>query len=197
MNIIQRQADDFFRKNEFNHSYECFIDVVSKKVLVHKKEIYKIIFLERLFILSKIKYDRHLKYCSASINNSCRFAFYFESVLFFLQNEIDIYEKSLNNKYLKKSERISINIKLNKFIDTFDENTFHSNINYQIFKHEINEMRHYYYLNKKNWRTLFIGKITELQSKGIISSENSETLIAEIDSVYQLKKRDYLYFVLT
>lgn len=196
MNIIQCQADDFFRKNIFNYSCDYFIDEVSKKLEFYKKEINKIVFLERLFILTKTKYYRHLKFCSVSVNSDCRFAFFFETILFFMQNEIDSCEKNLNKKYLKKSERILINMKLNRFMDAFDEDAFYNYINYQIFKSEINEMRHYYYLNRKNWRTLFIGRLTELQCKGIISSEKSKVLIAEIDSVYKLQKRDHVYSVL-
>lgn len=193
MNIIQRQADDFFQKNNFNNSSDYFIDEVSKKLRRHQSEINKIIFLERLFILFKINYDRHQKYCTVSACNNCRFTVFYEITLFFIQNEIDLYERKISSKYLKRNERISINLKLDKFIRNLDENTFNNPINYQIFKNEIDDMRHYYYLNKKKWRQLFIGTITELENKKIISALNGKVLIAEIDSIYYLKKRDYLY----
>lgn len=193
MDFIKYHADEFLKQYEFKEKrFIVFLEEINFHLNYYKKGVQKIFFLEHIFMVEKIKYERHLKFCSESSHNNCRITKYFEMELFFLQNEIDFLESKLNAKYLKKNERTGINIELDYFIGTLYQASFQDKNNYLILKKELEEMKHYYYLDKKNWRHLFIGKITELVTKNILSAEISKNLIEIIDDVYTLKINNYM-----
>lgn len=196
MNVVKHHVNDFFKQLVIsNCDYNLFINEANKYVRHYKSDIQKTIFLERIFMITKAKYDRHLKFCSKEDALKCRFKKYYEIVLFFLQSEIDDLERKISNKYFNKNTRLLLNSKLEYFIDSIDSSIFYDERDYIVFKNELIEMKNYYYLDKKSWRHLFLGKIFELQNKKNISRETSEKIIEQTDSLYYFRDKDFVSVV--
>ena len=188
MDIIQHQADEFLNHFAYkNNNSTYFINQTNEALLNYKLAIQKVIFLEKVFALIKTKYDRHLQHCNEHRTGNCRFGYYYESILFFLQHEVEFYEKRISSNTFKTSERLSINRNINDMIESFKQmETCHFE-HFLAFKAELTVMKHYYYLDKKSWKQLFIGKLSELVSNKIISRNSAKQLIKQMDEAYQFQ----------
>ena len=56
--------------------------------------------------------------------------------------------------------------------------------NYLKFKMELNEMKGYYFLDKKNWKQLFLGKVMAMVNSDILTYEQSNKLVERIEKAY-------------
>lgn len=153
----------------------------NKAILNYKKNIYSIVFLERLKVLVKDNQDRHIQFCDSTEHNECRFSKFYKVVLFYLQNELDYQEKDLPFSYFKKSERRLLDHDIEEMVNLLPVLKQVNKGNYMKLKLELNEMKSYYFLDKKNWKQLFLGKVMVLQNTHVISPEQSATLIEKIE----------------
>ena len=61
MKIIQNQADELIQHNlSDTGNYKEFIDDKRRELWEYKKDVYKIVFVKRIILAAKIKYDNHL-----------------------------------------------------------------------------------------------------------------------------------------
>lgn len=162
-------------------NYRDFTIQCNKAILNYKKNIHCIVFLERLKLLVKDNQDRHNQYCTSTEEHECRFSRFYKVVLFYLQNELDYQEKDLPFSYFKKSERRTLDHDIEEMVNLLPMLKQVNKGNYMKLKLELNEMKSYYFLDKKNWKQLFLGKIMVLQNSQVISSEQSATLIEKIE----------------
>jgi len=183
--VIQQHADDFMLHVVKSCSdYKIFIDQCSKELLNYKKNIHSIVFLERLKALLRANQERHLHYCTLSGHDECRFAKFYKVVLFFLQNELDFQEKDLPFSYFKRSERLQIDQEVEAIVNLLPVLKQSDKNKYIRFRLELNEMKNYYFLDKKNWKQLFLGKVLVMENAHILTHEESTALIERIESVY-------------
>lgn len=184
-NVIQQQADDFM-----NHvvkscdEYKEFISLCNKALLNYKKNIHCIVFLERIKMVVNANYERHLVHCSLTHQDQCRFSKFYKVVLFYLQNEIDYQEKDLPFTYFKKRERLLIDKNIEEMLDLLSGIKLSDKNNYLKFKMELNEMKGYYFLDKKNWKQLFLGKVMAMVNSDILTYEQSNKLVERIEKAY-------------
>lgn len=58
--------------------------------------------------------------------------------------------------------------------------------NFMKLKLELSEMKCYYFLDKKNWKQLFLGKVLVLENAHIITREQSNRLLESIEERFLL-----------
>ena len=183
MNIIQRQADDFtLYKLKLSGKYGDFINEVRSELFEYRKTTHKIEFIERIIQNVKIKYDKHLLVCTNKKN--CPENEYYENILFFLQEELEELEEELSPIEFTKIEKNSVNETLQKIISDINLLKLGQEITYDDFKEDFEELKDMYYLNKKTWLQLFIGKLSNRVASGIISESLSKELLEIISLNY-------------
>jgi hypothetical protein len=179
-NAIQQQADDFMLyviKGCTDH--RNFIRHCTKAMINYKKSIHCIVFLERLHELLKANEERHLQFCRAA-DDECRFSKFYKVVVFYLKNEIDFKEKDLPFTYFKKNERRMLDQNIEAMVN-LPVLKICNRSNFIKLKLELSEMKCYYFLDKKNWKQLFLGKVQVLENAHVITREQSHSLLESIE----------------
>lgn len=187
MNIIQRHADTFFRTNGYTRSgRKCrdIIDDVKLALYDYNKDSYKVQFIERLILLYKESYDKHLPSCTATNKSECPENQFYEDIIFFLQEELENLEKTLDSNEFSQSDKITINENLEKILYEINLLKLGQEITYDDFKEEFDEMKDHMFLNKKNWTEMFVGKIAQMIASGVISQTISKEIINLIKENY-------------
>ena len=180
MNIIQRHADEFFKTRGYiktSRNGKDIIDDVRSTLYDYKKTSYKIQFVERLIYLYKDSYDKHLLTCNATDKSECPSNRFHEDILFFLQEELEEFETILDNNEFSQSEKQLYDEKLEKILYEINLLKLGQEITFEDFKTEFEELKDYYFLNKKNWSEMFIGKMTQMVASGIIGETVSKEIV--------------------
>jgi hypothetical protein len=182
MNLIQKQASKFckYYMNDYD-GHKKFIDKVRSELWEYKKSIYKIEFLEYIIIQAKIEFDEHIASCN---KRDCIPYEFYENVLFFLQQELEELESDLNPEDFSRNEKESLNKILQKIVDDLNSIKVGQEITYNDVKDEFDELKDLYFLNKKNWVQLFIGKLNEMVISGVISETISKDIANIINKSY-------------
>lgn len=187
MNIIQRHADEFFNTKGYEKSSRKGKDIIDEVRLTlydYKKTSYKIQFVERLIYLYKESYDRHLLRCNAINKAECPSNQFHEDILFFLQEEIEDLESNLDLDEFSPTEKKVVSDRLEKLLYDINLLKLGQEITYEDFKNEFEELKDYYFLNKKNWTEMFIGKLTQMVASGIIGQTASKEIVNFIKANY-------------
>ncbi len=167
--------------------HRSFIEQCSKAMLNYKKNMYCIVFLERLQELVKASHDRHLLFCADTEHAECRFNKFYKVVLFYLKNELDYQERDLPFVYFKRSERRELDRNIEDMVNLIPSLKTSDRSNFMKLKLELNEMKSYYFLDKKNWKQLFLGKVMVLEHSRIITPDQSHTLLKRIEERFALR----------
>jgi len=187
MNIIQKQAVDFY-KYEFDeyNGYEDFIQCVRSQLLEYRKETHKLEFVDHLMTLLKQDYDNHLKTCNfQKEKGQCPININYENSLFFIQNERDELIENLQGIEFTMPERNQINESVQKIIADLELIKMGQELTYDDLVDELNELKEFYFLNKKNWSQMFSGKLLEMVASGVISEAISKKIVATISENYE------------
>lgn len=182
MNLIQKQASDFFIRNfNENGTYEKFIQNVRSQLYEYRKDSHKLEFLDKLMSLLKKSYDEHLTDCQfPSERNECSVNNNYENSLFFLQNEREEVIEYMPETEFSQKERIDINNSLQKILEDLDKIKLGQEITYDKLSEELNELKEFYYLNKKHWSQMLIGRLTEMVASGVVSETVSKEIVETV-----------------
>jgi hypothetical protein len=186
MNIIQHQAQDLF-KVEFNErsNYEDFVQIIRSKLFDYRKEIHKLEFIEHILTLVKLNYDKHLISCQYPNDNmKCPTNRNYEHILFFLQNEREELVENLPAQDFTLTEKIGINESVEKIIEDLSKLQLGQQITYDDLMNELNELKDFYFLNKKHWSQLLIGRLSEMVAGGIISETICKDIVESVTKNY-------------
>ena len=185
INLIKRHADDYFNRVIFDVTdCEKFISYVKRNATRYDRTLDKIVFVERIAFQLKVKYDRHLLLCTLHETCSCRFVSFFESVLFYLQYELRKLENILSQAESKVFERSTINSTLKAIVDRINATEIGNKLDYHLFMIEMDELKNYYYLNKKIWHQLLVGKLTDMLGQKIVNESLCKEILIAVDSIY-------------
>lgn len=166
--------------------HRSFIEQCGKAMLNYKKNIDCIVFLERLQDLVKASQERHLQFCADQDHTECRFNKFYKVVLFYLKNELDYQERDLPFVYFKRNERRELDQNIEEMVNLIPALKMSDRSNFMKLKLELNEMKSYYFLDKKNWKQLFLGKVMVLENARIITHDQSNTLLERIEERFVL-----------
>jgi predicted DNA-binding protein (MmcQ/YjbR family) len=183
MNLIQKQAQEFLEYNlNTGDLYKNFISKVRNQLFEYRKTPHKIEFVNHLIKTIKIEYETHLNVCHDLKN--CDYNKFYENVLFFLQEEIEDLELQLTPIDFNKEERTSINESLQKILDNLNTLKLGQELTYNDLFEEFEELKDLYFLNKKHWTEIFIGKLSEMVVGGVINETVSKQIIDLIKKNY-------------
>lgn len=198
MNIIEKQAKDYFTHALASaKSYEEFCYKITRCSEKYYEGVNKIIFLDHVLLLLKQQYDRHDKYCSINNNTQCRFKNLYENSLFILTE----YAKK-TKQYLRKSELRDLDMYNRlKFQDSevmdIIRNNFIIEVNLVTLREEIEKLRELYFLDRKTWTYLLVGKIFHLIHTENMSSKKVDSIIQISDIIYKIMFDDGTKYIET
>lgn len=184
MNIIQQQAKDFIRFRFDEHGkYEEFIEKVRNQLYEYRKDTHKFEFVDYIITLIKQGYDRHLLDCKHP-DGKCFVNKNYENALFFLENERDELTENIPPAEFNAREKSSINDSLQKIVADLEKIKMGQEITYDDLILELNELKEFYFLNKKHWSQLLIGRLSEMVAGGVISETISKEIVETVTKNY-------------
>ena len=186
MNLIQQQTADFLdRKFDERGKYDDFIQKVRTQLYEYRKDAHKLEFIDHLMTLLKQGYDKHLTRCEyPNDRGKCAINKNYENTLFFIQNERDEMIESLPSTDFSPQERTDINESLQKILADLDKIKMGQEITYDDLIAELNDLKEFYYLNKKHWSQMLIGRLTEMVASGVISETISKDIVETVTKHY-------------
>jgi hypothetical protein len=186
MNLIQQQTEDFFKWHFDEHGrHEDFIQKVRTQMYEYRKDAHKLEFIDHIIILIKVDYDKHLTVCNYSREKGkCPTNKNYENTLFFVQNERDEILENLTTEDFKPQERAEINESLQKIIADLEKIKLGQEITYDDLIEELKDLKEFYYLNKKHWSQMLIGRLTEMVASGVISETISKDIVETVAKHY-------------
>ncbi|WP_288985210.1 hypothetical protein [uncultured Flavobacterium sp.] len=182
MNLIQNQTNDFFEwKFNEHETYKEFISEVRNQLYEYRKDAHKLEFLDYLLTLLKQGFDNHLEVCQYKNEKGiCDVNKNYENSLFFVQNERDEVIKRLPTTEFNVKERSEINESLQKILEDLNTIKIGQEFTYDDIVQELNELKEFYFLNKKHWSQMLIGRLTEMVASGVISETLSKEIVETV-----------------
>ena len=186
MNIIQQQANDFIRIRFDEHGkYEEFIQSVRSQLYEYRKDSHKLEFTDKIIVDIKKLYDKHLEICKFPDDAlKCFINKNYENVLFFLQNERDELIERLPIDDFSITERNVMNGSLQEILNDLSLIKLGQELTYDDLKDELSDLKDFYFLNKKTWSQLLIGRLTEMVASGVISETISKEIVETVTKNY-------------
>lgn len=177
MNLIQKQAATFYERSmrESRTKHQEFVNEVKSELFNYRKTAHKVEFLQ--WILSKLKmdFDRHYEECENKEN--CQINETYENSLFFLQIELEEIEATLSENDFTSLAKTEMDLKLNEMIDHLKLLRLGQETIFDGLSKELDELKELYFLNKKNWKQLLLGKLAGYTTSGIVAEEISKPLL--------------------
>jgi len=169
MNIIQKQAEHFYSINmrESRTKYQPFVDEVKSALFNYRKAAHKLEFLQ--WIISKLKqdFDKHFEVCTDKGN--CIINETYENAIFFLQIELEEIEDSLSDLDFSSTAKTEMDDKLNEILNQLKLLNLGQEIIYDDISSKLEELKSFYFLDKKTWKQLLFGKLKDYTTAGMVA----------------------------
>ncbi len=179
MNLIFKQAEKFTLYNlDSNKSYQDFIRCVNQELLQYSQFSHKVQFLETVMFEVKKEYDEHLPECTSK--EDCPYNLFYESIIFFLNEQRITLSENLTEHEFKESDVIRYRTGIDEVLMKLKDIQLGQQFTYDDFSELFEELKSYFFLNKKSWNQMLAGKLLEMVAGGVIS----ETLSKQIVSVF-------------
>jgi hypothetical protein len=178
MNIIEKQADHFFKMKFKFHPYQDFIDKVEYEVIRYSKVSHKLQFLETVMFLSKSEYDKHLEFCKDTVN--CHESFCYESIIFFLNETRIELQDELTEYDFNEDDVLRHKTKIDEILERINTLQLGQQLTYDDFSEQFEEMKSYFFMNKRTWKQMLAGKLLEMVAAGIVSETVSKEILEGI-----------------
>jgi hypothetical protein len=176
MNLIEKQAQKFSMfELDTNKPYHNFIGLVKFEIGQYSQISHKIQFLETVMFQTKLEYEEHLQKCT-SIEN-CSINFYYESVIFFLNEIRNDLKKHLSKEDFNESDILRYKTGIDDILIKLNDLQLGQQLTYDDFIEQFDEMKSYFYLNKKTWNQILTGKLLEMVAAGVVSETISKQII--------------------
>ncbi|MDF2189843.1 hypothetical protein [Paraflavitalea sp. CAU 1676] len=107
---------------------------------------------------------------------------HFEGIQYYLQKKTEAVNGN-GHDYFSKSERESLNEKLDLLMEMMKKVTLSQEFTYDDMMQEFSELKDLYGLKKKDWRRLLAAKIADMTAGGVVSSIMSEPIADGIKPV--------------
>lgn len=138
----------------------------------------KIRIIESLLSITKEGSIKHSKVCQDPKN--CNKSKNLALSEFYLIQELEILGVNTGSEIFSYDEQNEINDKLNKVLNEIEILKLGQEIIYDDLKAELDEMKTMYFLSKKTWNQLLVGKVFDMTLAGIISESVSKKIFSII-----------------
>ena len=181
MNIIEKIAKSFIETNiETGVSkYEKIIEEAKKQIIDIDSTIDKVTFLHLVLEANNLHHISHKLGCK-EVEENCPAELWYGSINYFLTQELNRLGVRFEEDAFSTEEKNNTEYKLNKILSEIEELKLGNQIIYDDLLNEINELRALYFLGKKNWRQLLLGKCFEMTVSGIISETISKNIVETV-----------------
>lgn len=177
MNITERIANElyliFIKRGPKQHG--VVMSKVKEKIYDIDNKIDKIKFLQFLINKTNEDFKKHLLSCSNP--QTCRNNFEYESIIYYLQQELHRLGVYLDDDTFTEEEKSIAEEKIDAILSEIKKLEIGQEIIYEDIQEEISELKSYFFIGKKTWYQIFIGKLTEMSLSGIISETVSKGFI--------------------
>lgn len=180
MDIIEKLANESFDKN-VEYGYNNFKEVIQKTksdTLELNSKFDRIKFINIHLDRINKKYEDHLPSCTNP--ESCRINFDYESIAYFLRQELSELGVPVNEDTFTKDEKSGAEELLSKVIKDIEELKVGHQIIYDDLLSEIDDLKQLYFLGKKKWYQMLAGKFVDMAVSGIVSESVSKQIIESI-----------------
>jgi hypothetical protein len=181
MNLIQKQAEKFvmFKMND-NEPYQEFVKQVKFEINQYSQIPHKVQFLETVMFEAKKEYEEHLPNCKDLID--CTQNLFYESVIFFLNEERKKLSKDLTSEEFNESDILRYKTGIDEILEKLNNLELGQQLTYDDFSEEFEEMKSYFYMNKKTWQQMLAGKLLEMVAAGVVSETLSKQILESFNN---------------
>jgi hypothetical protein len=177
MDIIKETAKRFgenYLRGGFT-KYQDFLDSATKNLSNIDSPTDKIKFVNKLLEINEFEYGKHKPVCTDP--TGCPQNYAHETVTYYLNQELCRLGVILNDDPFTSEEKVNAESKLDQILRDLNEVKIGQHIIYEDLTKEINELRELYFLGKKKWYQLLIGKSVDMVASGVVSETISKQLI--------------------
>lgn len=178
MNFAEQRADDIKRRYIANGLGE--IERLKSKI---KENLYefiddsdRILYLNIIAESNQQGYEKHLKVCTDI--NVCHINKDHEHLAYFINKQLYELGIQINEDMFTAEEKQSAEDKLDKLMNELEEIKLSQTVTFEYLFNEMEELKKHFYLGKKKWKELFIGKGIEMTLSGIISETVSKKVLS-------------------
>jgi hypothetical protein len=184
MDIILKKATRF-ADNHYNGGvsrYKEILDAVTEQVSAIDNPLDKIKFLNVVLERNNNDYEKHKPLCGDPENCTKNYAY--ENVAYFLTQELNRLGVQFNEDAFSDTDKQEAESKLDKILSQLADLKIGQQIIYEDLNKEINELKDLYFLGKKKWYQLLIGKTAEMVTSGIVSETVAKEIINTVKTTY-------------
>lgn len=177
MSIIEDIVKDFIEENYVStDNMNYFLTAITTELSRHRKDIDKINFLSNSRNLIQKMYDDH--YISCQNKENCDDLKWHKKSIHYINNMLEDYSIPRDKKdRFSDDEQNDYSNKLDKIIEEIETLKKGQEIIYDGISEEIEELKNLYFLGKKNWKQILVGKAIEMMAGGVVSDTISKELV--------------------
>jgi hypothetical protein len=133
-------------------------------------------FLSAIKYLIQEEHDEHFESCNE--REECDILKWHLKAILYVNNILEDYSISSNKEDIfTNSEKEEYSKKLDKILDEIEVLKNGHEIIYEGISEEIEVLKNQFYLGKKNWKQIIVGKAVEMAIGGVVSETISKDLI--------------------
>jgi hypothetical protein len=180
MDIIKKLAEDFsnYHFNRRSVDSEEIVSLAQSEIYKIDNHLDKIKFLNIVLERNAIDLEKHKIGCTNT--TTCREDLAYANNTYFLTQELNRLGVQFNDDSFTSTEKNETESKLDKILQELKDIKDADQLLYDEFVKEINELRDLYYLGKKKWYQLLVGKGTEMVAGGIVSETVAKQVIETV-----------------
>lgn len=122
-------------------------------------------------------FEEHQKACKNP--GECEQPYHHGMTVYFLTQKLNRLGVHFDEDTFTQNEKQQSESKLDKILKDLSEIKLGQEIIYEDLIEEINRLRELYFLGKKNWHQLLVGKCVDMVAGGVVSETVSKQIIAE------------------
>lgn len=166
MDVVKELVDDFLRfDNEPSNDYKEFLDELRSQTIELNVDEDKIRFIQLVREGLETLLTKHEEKCPHGGN--CAFSKNYHKAFYFIDQELSELGIRLNDDHFTFDEQFERDQKIDTILEEIEKLRKGQEIIYDDLYEEIKELKSMYFLKKKNWSQLFLGKLTDLTINGL------------------------------
>lgn len=153
-----------------------FVDTLKSELRRHREQKDKIRYVQTVIGEIELKHDEHFKVCPNKEN--CGELKEYKQAIYFLNGILADYGINTDSEDIfSENEKLEYSAKLEKILEDLAEVKKGQELIYNDLHDEIEELKNFFFLGKKNWKQLVAGKTIDMVAGGVISETISKELI--------------------
>lgn len=184
MDMIISLADEFSRRFICNGSRPIeLIESAKSELLKIYEPLEKIKFLQYIIDENIKSMESHLVECK---HQHCARIQNHQKIDYFLSQELKSLGVFGDKDSFASTEKIELNKKIDKILCDLQDLKDGQRIIYEDLSDQLTELKNLYFLGKKKWHQIMVGKVLEMTLSGIISQSLSKDIIT---GLYDISKQ--------